>query len=145
MANLLEIKDLEKSYLKVGVNFGGSRVKILNGVNLTIESGSCVGLIGESGSGKSTLARLIMGLEKPDKGSILFEGLPAKQWIKNNKGKMSVVFQNISDRFRLWEHRITEAALPFRVSFLYKHKDFDYRVLQRIRAASAGYCASGRG
>lgn len=94
MANLLEIKDLEKSYLKVGVNFGGSRVKILNGVNLTIEAGSCVGLIGESGSGKSTLARLIMGLEKPDKGSILFEGIPAKQWIKNNKGKMSVVFQD---------------------------------------------------
>lgn len=94
MANLLEIKDLEKSYLKVGVNFGGSRVKILNGVNLTIEPGTCVGLIGESGSGKSTLARMIMGLEKPDKGSILFEGIPAKQWIKNNKGKMSVVFQD---------------------------------------------------
>ena len=58
MAKLLEIKDLEKSYLKVGVNFSGSRVKILNGVNLTIEAGTCVGLIGESGSGKSTLARL---------------------------------------------------------------------------------------
>lgn len=94
MAKLLEIKDLEKSYLKVGVNFGGSRLKILNGVNLTIEAGSCVGLIGESGSGKSTLTRLIMGLEKPNKGSILFEGLPASQWIKNNKGKMSVVFQD---------------------------------------------------
>ena len=94
MTKLLEVKDLEKSYLKVGVNFGGSRVKVLNGLNLTIEAGSCVGLIGESGSGKSTLARLIMGLEKPDKGSILFEGIPAKQWIKNNKGKMSVVFQD---------------------------------------------------
>lgn len=96
MAYLVEIKNIEKSYLKVGVNFGGSRVKVLNGLTFNIEEGSCVGLVGESGSGKSTLARLIMGLEKPDKGkgTILLEGQPVKQWIKNNKGKMSVVFQD---------------------------------------------------
>lgn len=94
MANLLEVRDLEKSYLKVGVNFEGSRVKILNGVCLSIESGSCVGLIGESGSGKSTLGRLILGLEKPDKGSVSFEGLPYWEWVRRNPGKMSVVFQD---------------------------------------------------
>lgn len=109
MTNLVEIKNLEKSYLKVGVNFSGDRVKILNGVNLTIEEGSCVGLIGESGSGKSTLARLIMGLEKPDKGrgSILIEGQPVKQWLKKNKGKMSVVFQDytasVNSRYTVFE------------------------------------------
>ena len=94
MTNLLEIKGLEKSYLKVGVNFEGSRVKVLNGVNLSIEAGACVGLIGESGSGKSTLGRLILGLEKPDSGSISFEGTQQKEWLARNRGKMSVVFQD---------------------------------------------------
>lgn len=98
MANLIEIKNIEKSYLKVGTNFSGSRTKVLNGVIFNIKEGSCVGLIGESGSGKSTLARLIMGLEKPDSGdgNILLEGQPIKQWLKKNKGKMSVVFQDYS-------------------------------------------------
>lgn len=94
MANLLEIRDLEKSYLKVGVNFEGSRVKILKGVSLSIEAGECVGLIGESGSGKSTLGRLILGLEKPDRGNISFEGVSQKEWLARNRGKMSVVFQD---------------------------------------------------
>ncbi len=94
MANLLEIRDLEKSYLKVGVNFEGSRVKILKGVSLSIEAGECVGLIGESGSGKSTLGRLILGLEKPDRGNISFEGMSQKEWLARNRGKMSVVFQD---------------------------------------------------
>jgi nickel transport system ATP-binding protein len=94
MAELLEVRGLEKSYLKVGVNFEGSRVKVLNGVSLRIEAGECVGLIGESGSGKSTLGRLILGLEKPDSGSISFEGTPQKEWLARNRGKMSVVFQD---------------------------------------------------
>lgn len=96
MPNLIEIKNVEKSYGKAGSNFSGSKVKILKGVSFTIEEGLCVGLIGESGSGKSTLARLILGLEKPDRGSgtILMEGQPVSRWIKANPGKISVVFQD---------------------------------------------------
>ncbi|SDF34952.1 ABC transporter ATP-binding protein [Sporomusa acidovorans] len=96
MPNLVEINNVEKSYVKAGGKFSGSRVKILKGVTFTVEEGLCVGLIGESGSGKSTLSRLILGLEKPDKGkgSILIEGQAVPQWIKANQGKMSVVFQD---------------------------------------------------
>ena len=96
MPNLIEIKNIGKSYLKAGRNFRDTKVKVLKGVTFTIEEGLCVGLIGESGSGKSTLTRLILGLEKPDKGNgaILIKGLPVRQWIKANQGKMSVVFQD---------------------------------------------------
>lgn len=96
MKNLVEIKNLHKSYLRVGQGFGGGRLKVLDGVSFTIEQGLCVGLIGESGSGKSTLSRLLLGLEKPDKGSggITIEGLSIKDWLKGNRGQMSVVFQD---------------------------------------------------
>ncbi|CQR74464.1 Nickel import ATP-binding protein NikE [Sporomusa ovata DSM 2662] len=94
MPNLVEINNVEKSYVKAGGNFSSSRVKVLKGVTFAIEEGLCVGLIGESGSGKSTLSRLILGLEKPDKGAVLIEGQPVPEWIKANQGKMSVVFQD---------------------------------------------------
>ena len=88
---LLEVKDVYKSYLKIGKK---DKQQVLKGISFEIKKGQCVGLIGESGSGKSTLSRLILGLEKFDSGKINIEGKPVKKWIKENKGKMSVVFQD---------------------------------------------------
>ena len=88
---LVEVKNIHKSYSKIGTK---GKLHVLKGIDFHIEEGSCVGLIGESGSGKSTLSRLILGLEKPDDGEIKIEGKPVKKWIKENKGKMSVVFQD---------------------------------------------------
>ncbi|MCI9061659.1 ABC transporter ATP-binding protein [Romboutsia sp.] len=87
----LQVKDINKSYRKYGKI---EKQQVLKDVNFTIKEGECVGLVGESGSGKSTLSRLILGLEKPDSGSILIEDLNVKKWIKENQGKMSVVFQD---------------------------------------------------
>lgn len=50
---------------------------VLEDVNLTIESGQFLGLIGPNGSGKTTLLRLILGLEEPDRGEIRLFGEPA--------------------------------------------------------------------
>jgi sulfate transport system ATP-binding protein len=49
--------------------------KAVNDVNLTVPSGELVALLGPSGSGKTTLLRIIAGLETPDQGSILFNGV----------------------------------------------------------------------
>lgn len=88
---LLQVKNIHKSYSKIGKK---GKQHILKGISFSIKNGDCIGLIGESGSGKSTLSRLILGIEKPDLGSITIEGKTVKKWIKENKGKMSVVFQD---------------------------------------------------
>lgn len=48
--------------------------QILNNINLELPSGKFVVITGPNGSGKSTLAKIIMGIEKPDTGSIIFDG-----------------------------------------------------------------------
>lgn len=91
---LLQVKEIYKSYSKIGSFKNKDKLNVLQGISFSIEKGQCMGLIGESGSGKSTLSRLILGLEKPNSGNILIEEQPVNKWIKENQGKMSVVFQD---------------------------------------------------
>lgn len=67
---------------------------VLEEISFDIKQRSCIGLVGESGSGKSTLGRLILGLEKADRGEILIEDEPLHLWLKHHTGAMSVVFQD---------------------------------------------------
>lgn len=90
----VEVNHLFKSYHKGGVFFKKDKSAVLNGIHFHISKGECLGLVGESGSGKSTLSRLILGLEKPSSGEVKVEGIPVSIWMKKNKGKMSVVFQD---------------------------------------------------
>lgn len=92
---MLIINHVYKSYKQSSKWFSKqNRIQVLKDISFSIPEGTCVGLIGESGSGKSTLSRLILGLEKPDKGNIEIEGKPVTVWIKENRGQMSVVFQD---------------------------------------------------
>lgn len=63
----IEIKNLSFRYLNTEKN-------ALSHVSLQIQKGECIGIVGETGSGKSTLVDLILGLLKPDAGSILVDG-----------------------------------------------------------------------
>ncbi|MET3544919.1 nickel transport system ATP-binding protein [Paenibacillus favisporus] len=89
---MLNVVNVDKSYKADGM-FTGKPRKILKNVSFECFSGECLGILGESGSGKSTLGRLLLGLEKPDRGSVLFEG---KNVIHRTvrKGKLSAVFQD---------------------------------------------------
>jgi ABC-type lipoprotein export system ATPase subunit len=69
MPSLVEFKEVKKTY-----RMGGSTVCALAGVNLSIEPGEFVSVIGPSGSGKSTLMHLLGFLDQPSAGSIFFEG-----------------------------------------------------------------------
>lgn len=69
----IEIRDLHFAY-------GLGEKKVLKGVNLSIEPGETVALIGSSGGGKTTLMKLLLGFYTPDKGEILIDGEPLDQF-----------------------------------------------------------------
>jgi len=66
---IIQIKNLSKIYQK-----GSVEIPALLDFNTTIQQGDFVSIVGKSGSGKSTLLNIIGGLDKPDKGSIIFKG-----------------------------------------------------------------------
>jgi peptide/nickel transport system ATP-binding protein len=72
---VLQVKNLAKRYVTVGELLKpGHSVVAVNDASFTIAENEFVGLVGESGSGKSTLAKMLVGLEPPSSGHILFNG-----------------------------------------------------------------------
>ena len=97
---LLEAKQLVKHYPITGGVLGRevARVHAVNGVDLAIDEGDCVGLVGESGCGKSTLGKTLVRLLEPTSGSIVFDGtdistLTYKQ-LRPLKRQMQIIFQD---------------------------------------------------
>ncbi len=66
--------------------------KILDNINLTIDTDKFVVITGPNGSGKSTLAKIIMGIEKPDSGRILLEGEDVTNLPINERAKLGMAF-----------------------------------------------------
>ena len=62
----VEVRDVRKAF---------GTFPAVDGVSLTVATGELVALLGPSGSGKTTLLRVIAGLEAPDAGSVLFDGV----------------------------------------------------------------------
>ncbi len=89
---LINVKDLKKHYID-------GTVKALDGVNLEIDQGEVVVIVGPSGSGKSTLLRSLNLLEIPTGGSIIFDGedlTNPKLNINKHRQKMGMVFQHFN-------------------------------------------------
>src|SRR4051812_24157692 len=74
---LLEAQDLRKTFTTGRAGLGRTRVSAVDGVNLRLSAGESLGIVGESGCGKSTLARMLVGLERPDSGTIRVHGRDA--------------------------------------------------------------------
>ncbi|MDP4503371.1 ABC transporter ATP-binding protein [Nonomuraea turcica] len=70
---LLEVRDLRVSFGRRGSR-RSRQVVAVDGVSLTVGHEETVGLVGESGSGKTTVARTVVGLVRPDSGSVLLDG-----------------------------------------------------------------------
>jgi len=107
---MLKISNLHKSYA-----IGDSSLHVLKGINLDIEDGEMVAIMGSSGSGKSTLLNIIGMLDEADSGDYILDGLP----IKNLTEKKAAVYRNkflgfIFQSFNLinYKNALENVALP---------------------------------
>jgi putative ABC transport system ATP-binding protein len=100
MTTIVEAIDLKKTYM-----LGKIPVEALHGINLKVESGEFLSILGPSGSGKSTLLNLIGALDKPTSGQLLIEGTDLSTLNDNQltdvRRKIGFVFQffNLIPRF----------------------------------------------
>jgi peptide/nickel transport system ATP-binding protein len=77
---------------------GGSRVTALDGCDLVLRPGETLAVVGASGAGKSTLARIATGLERPDSGTLLWDGRAAPPSAELRRG-VQMVFQDPASSF----------------------------------------------
>ena len=97
---LLDVQHLSQQYAlpKPSLFAKAGHIQALNDVSFQLAAGKSMGIVGESGSGKSTLARLVMALEKPTQGKVLFKGqylnaLP-QDLLRRARSDFQMVFQD---------------------------------------------------
>lgn len=108
MGNLVEVKDLSKSYFNK---------KALNSLNLNIEEGKILGVLGPNGSGKTTLIKIMVGLLRQSKGEVLINGQKVGVYTKS-------IVSYLPDRNFLYNWMTIEDAFKFYSDF---YSDFDQK------------------
>ena len=104
---ILELNNIEKSF---------GDVRVLKGISLAVKSGEFITLLGSSGCGKTTLLRIISGLETPDAGQVLLEGLDVTN-AEPNRRNVNTVFQS----YALFPHMTVAHNIGY--SLRLKHTD----------------------
>ncbi|WP_312181413.1 ATP-binding cassette domain-containing protein [Arthrobacter sp.] len=96
---LIELRDVHVTYKARGTSlFRPQKVRALDGVSLAVYRGRTLGIVGESGSGKTTTSRILVGLEEPTSGEVLFQDEVVRRFtlpVRRRLGRVvSVVFQD---------------------------------------------------
>jgi peptide/nickel transport system ATP-binding protein len=134
---LLEVRNLRKSF-RTTDNFGGNKGRLVavDDVSFTLQAGETLGLVGESGCGKSTTGKLIMQLQQPEQGQVLFDGtdltpLSARQ-MRPYRRQLQMIFQ---DPFSSLNPRMTVGDIlsePFIIHKLAPSKQIRDKVIQLL-------------
>ncbi len=127
---MLEVKDLHKAFSNTGV---------LHGIDFKVDKGEVISIIGPSGSGKTTLLRCISFLEKPDKGTMIFDGSTynmktvSSRDIKQLRLKMGFVFQgyNLFNNMTVRQN-VTEGLITARRMDKAAALDISEKVLDKV-------------
>ena len=127
---ILETKDLRKIY-----GSGDTEVRALDGVNLQIENGEIVAIVGTSGSGKSTLLHMLGGLDRPTTGSVIVDGkdifsLKEEALTIFRRRKIGFVFQsyNLVPVLNVYENIV----LPIELDGGKVNKEFVQRIVETL-------------
>lgn len=140
-APLLEAKGLEKSF---------KQRKVVNGVHIEVRSGEIVGLLGPNGAGKTTSFNLVVGLLKPNQGSVLFEGKPITRLPMHQRAKLGIgyltqepsvfrkltVAQNIMAILEIC--RLTKQERQTKLQFLLEEMDLGHLAKNKAYTLSGG-------
>jgi ATP-binding cassette subfamily B protein len=126
----IEVRDL-------AFQFSHTTPLLFEGLELDLQPGQHLAIVGASGSGKSTLLRLLSGLMEPTKGSIHYDGRPWLDWDDATlRGSMALVSQDVfmfqaslQDNLSIWDPRFTEMELLDALEFA--------GVLEELGGASA--------
>jgi putative ABC transport system ATP-binding protein len=129
---LIEIRDLKKSY-----EMGAETVRALDGVDLTVEKGEYLAIMGSSGSGKSTLMNLLGCLDTPTSGSYLLNGTAVQELddealaaIRNRE--IGFVFQTFNLLNRTTALENVELPLVYAAVSRRERRDRAKRALERV-------------
>jgi putative ABC transport system ATP-binding protein len=128
----LEIRDLHKSYLE-----GGRTHMVLDGVELTVQPGERVAVLGPSGSGKSTVLNLVSGIDRADQGQISVGGVRVDTMTEHERTvfrreQIGFVFQafNLIPTLTVLENLLL--PLELRGSLAHEHRDRARSLLDEV-------------
>lgn len=128
--DVLKVKNLKKIYTKDKREFTA-----VDNINLEIQEGECVGLVGESGCGKSTIARIITNLEKSSEGNIYINDLDIEE-LRKRKDKelykqIQMIFQNPMDSFNP-RIKLGNSISEIKINFGYNKKEVKKEVIELL-------------
>ncbi len=130
MEEILKVENLTKIYKVKSGFFRKKDFYALRGVSLNLKRGEILCIVGESGSGKSTLGKIVLRLEKPTEGKVLYREKDIFKWGKEYTRKVSVVFQDprssLNPRMKVKE--ILEEPL-----IVHKIKDRQEKIVEALR------------
>jgi phospholipid/cholesterol/gamma-HCH transport system ATP-binding protein len=130
---LLELRD-------VSVSFG--RQHVLRGLQLSIPRGQTVAIIGESGCGKSVLLKTIIGLIRPTRGAVLFDGRNLSQMSERELTRQRVRFGYVFQQAALFDSLTVGQNIAFPIRQHAPRRTADLDRLVRIRLAEVGLPSS---
>lgn len=149
---LVEVRDVTRIFHRPD----GTQVRAIDGVSMAVEKGTTLAVIGESGSGKSTLARVILGLQHPDEGSVIFDGTDittlSREAMRRLRARIGMVFQepyeSLNPRLRIGSiieeplvvhhPRMSRAERGARVADMLREVELDPAVADRYPGALSG-------
>ena len=110
---MIEIKNLSKTFLKDGL-----AIEVLKELDLRIDTGESLAVVGVSGSGKSTLIHILGTLDHPTSGAVLFDGVDVFTWpeqklaaFRNRKIGFIFQFHNLLPEFTSLENTMMPALI----------------------------------